>query len=81
MGVPAAFREFPGLCALPRRQRGADLDRGEKQNRYALDQFAECLKAKHWPGPGGDREDAEYVELSDYEHKRIDDKLTILGAG
>lgn len=71
----------PPYCERVVTLKDADLDRGEKQNRYALDQFAECLKAKHWPGPGGDREDAEYVELSEYEHKRIDDKLTILGAG
>lgn len=52
-----------------------DLDRGDKQNRVAIDVFASCLKAKRWPGPGGNREDAEPIELSDYEHKRIDDDL------
>ncbi len=57
-----------------------DLDRGEKQNRIAIDTFAECLKANRWPGPGGDREDAEPIELSDYEQKRIDDDLIIKGA-
>jgi len=58
-----------------------DLDRGEKQNRAALDLIASCLKSNKWPGPGGDAEDAEYVELSEYEQKRIDEKLTIMGAG
>ena len=59
----------------------SDLDRGDKQNRAALDLFAQCLKADHWPGPGGDREDAEYIEISEYAQKRIDEKLTIMGAG
>lgn len=58
-----------------------DLDRGEKQNAACIQVFADCLKAKHWPGPGGDREDAEYIELGEFAQKRIDDKLTIMGAG
>ena len=57
----------------------SDLDRGDKQNRIALDTFAACLKANHWPGPGGEREDAEYIELSEYAKKSIDDKITIAG--
>lgn len=52
-----------------------DLDRGEKQNRAALDTIARCIKSKHWPGPGGEREDAEHIELPEYAQKSIDDKL------
>ena len=52
-----------------------DLDRGEKANRVALDAMAECLKRKHWPGPGGDREDAEHIELQEWAQKKIDDRL------
>jgi len=52
-----------------------DLDRGEKQNRYCLDVIARCLASKHWPGPGGEREDAENIELPEYAQKQIDDKL------
>jgi PDDEXK-like domain of unknown function (DUF3799) len=55
-----------------------ELARGHKQNRVALDQFAECLRTKHWPGPG-ESADAEPIELFEYDHKRIDDKLAILG--
>jgi PDDEXK-like domain of unknown function (DUF3799) len=58
----------------------SDLDRGDKQNRIATDQFAACLKAGRWPGPGADREDAEYIELSDRQQKVIDDQITILSA-
>lgn len=53
----------------------SDLDRGERQNRTALDTVARCIKSKHWPGPGGEREDAEHIELPEYAQKQIDEKL------
>lgn len=53
----------------------SDLDRGEKQNRDALDTIARCLKSGHWPGPGGDRGDAEIIELPEWGQKQIDDRL------
>ena len=52
-----------------------ELARGEKQNRYALDTIARCLKSKRWPGPGGDREDAELIELPGWAQTQIDTKL------
>mgnify|MGYP001564382233 CR=1 FL=1 len=52
-----------------------DLARGTKMNRVAIDTFHACFTAKHWPGPGDDRADAEYVQLSDAARKRIDDRL------
>jgi hypothetical protein len=52
-----------------------DLDRGEQQNRLGLDTIARCLKAKRWPGPGGDREDARYIELPEWKQKQIDERL------
>ena len=52
-----------------------DLDRGEKENRAALDTVARCLKANAWPGPGGDREDAMPIELPEWAQQRIDDRL------
>src|SRR5262249_29876878 len=39
-----------------------DLDRGERQNRAGMDTIARCIKSGQWPGPGGDREDAENIE-------------------
>lgn len=59
----------------------SDLDRGHKQNRVAIDQFAACLKADRWPGPGAEREDAEYIELSERQQKTIDDQIELLSAG
>jgi len=52
-----------------------ELDRGHRANRYALDAVARCLKAKRWPGPGGEREDAEHIELPAWAQTQIDTKL------
>jgi hypothetical protein len=52
-----------------------DLWRGARQNRVAPDTFHACFVVKHWPGPADDRDDAEYVQLSDNARKRIDDRL------
>lgn len=53
----------------------SELDRGEQQNRLALDTMARCLKSKVWPGPGGDREDAVDIELPDWAQTKIDDRI------
>jgi hypothetical protein len=52
-----------------------DLARGARMNRVAIDTFHTCFTEKHWPGPGDDRADAEYIQLSDAARKRIDDRL------
>ena len=52
-----------------------DIARGAKMNRFCIDTFQACFIAKHWPGPGDDRADAEYIQLSDHARKRIDDRL------
>lgn len=52
-----------------------DLIRGAKMNRVCVDTFHACFVAKHWPGPGDDRDHAEYIQLSDPARKRIDDRL------
>ena len=43
--------------------------------KVALDAMALCLKKKHWPGPGGDREDAQNIELPEWAEKQIDDRI------
>ncbi len=53
-----------------------DLDLGERANRAAIDAMADCLRAKDWPGPGGNREDAEYIELPAWSQKQIEERLT-----
>lgn len=52
-----------------------DLDRGERANRASLDTIARCMKAKQWPGPGGERDDAVGIELPEWAQKKIDDKI------
>ncbi len=52
-----------------------DLVRGARQNRVAIDTFQACFTAKHWPGPGDDRADAEYIQLSDRKREQIDARL------
>ena len=39
---------------------GTETETTVRRNRAALDAMAACMKAKRWPGPGGDREDAEH---------------------
>ena len=51
------------------------LDLGERANRMAIDAMADCLKKNHWPGPGGDREDAQNIELAEWAEKQIEDRL------
>ncbi|KQS55938.1 hypothetical protein ASG17_07760 [Brevundimonas sp. Leaf363] len=59
---------------------GADIERGQLQLRTAIDQFAAAVKSGVWPGPGGDRRDAEYLQLPAWAAKRIDSRLEIIGA-
>jgi len=51
------------------------LDLGEKANRAALDAMSECLKRKRWPGPGGDREDAQPIELPEWAVTKTEDRI------
>jgi len=59
---------------------GEDLERGRMQCRRAIDQFAACLASGEWPGPGGSRRDAEYLQLPAWAAKRIDQQLEIAAA-
>lgn len=52
-----------------------DLARGSKMNRVAVDTFSACITARHWPGPGDDRADAEYIQLPDWAREQIDERL------
>jgi hypothetical protein len=52
-----------------------DLDRGEQANSAAMDAMARCIKSGRWPGPGGEREDAENIELPQWSQTQIDDRI------
>lgn len=67
----------PPHCTRIVTLKDSDLDRGDRQNRNAIDTFDRCLKSGAWPGPGGEREDAEFIELSDRQQKAIDQRLTM----
>lgn len=57
-----------------------DLERGRRQVRAALRIMARCLETGHWPGPGGDRQDASYLQLPAYAANRIDTELELQAA-
>lgn len=70
----------PPYCIRVTQLKDNMLAEGDRANRIALDTFARCLKSGHWPGPGGEREDAEPIEMSEAAQQRFADRLTIMGA-
>ena len=65
----------PPYCTRVVTLKDNDLQLGERQNHAALATFAQCLKTGQWPGPGGTKEDAENIEIGDYDRKRIEERL------
>ena len=65
----------PPYCVRVVELSDEDLDVGEAKNRVALRRFALCWNAKKWPGPGGDRRDAETLKLTDAARARADTRL------
>ncbi|CAN7173218.1 PD-(D/E)XK nuclease-like domain-containing protein [Brevundimonas sp. LjRoot202] len=59
---------------------GEDLERGRMQLRRSIDTFARCVASGEWPGPGGGRTDAEYLQLPAWAAKRIDQALEVAAA-
>jgi len=66
----------PPHCVRIVSLRNEDLDRGERANRVALRAFVRCLKSKHWPGPGGERRDAEEIFMPDWYKTQTEARLT-----
>lgn len=66
----------PPHCVRVVALRAQDLDRGERMNRQALRTFVRCLKAKSWPGPGGERRDAEEIFMPDWYKDSVEARLT-----
>lgn len=52
-----------------------DLDLGEAKNRTALRRFALCWNTNRWPGPAGERNDAETLKLTDVARARAESRL------
>lgn len=88
LGLPADAFTFafvwvekaPPHCVRVTVLTGEDLERGRMQLRRSIDQFAACVKSGVWPGPGGDRRDAEYLQLPAWATKRIDQQLEVAAA-
>jgi PDDEXK-like domain of unknown function (DUF3799) len=68
----------PPHCVRIVSLRSDDLDRGERMNRHALHTFVRCYKSGHWPGPGGDRRDAEEIWMPEWHRDSIEAKLAAL---
>jgi hypothetical protein len=67
----------PPYCVRATQLKDDDIIRGMKQNRAALRTFADCLDRGFWPGPGDERDDAEYVDLPDWRRTQIDERLKL----
>jgi hypothetical protein len=67
----------PPHCVRVTTLRDEDIARGAKMNRAALRTFADCLSNGHWPGPGDDRADAEFIDLAQWRRDQIDERLKL----
>jgi hypothetical protein len=65
----------PPYCVRAVTLKDEDLERANKLNQIACETFWKCLQTNHWPGPGDDRPDAEYIELPDWYRKSVDDRI------
>lgn len=67
----------PPYCVRVVTLKPSDVELGMRQAEVAAETFAECSLAGHWPGPGGDQQDAEYIELPEWTRKAADDRLAL----
>lgn len=70
----------PPYCVRVTTLTPEDLLRGAMQVAAATAIFAECVANGNWPGPGGDQQDAEFLPISPWKAKTIDDRLEVLKA-
>lgn len=81
LGLPIASATLifverqPPHCVRIVSLRPQDLDDGERQNRHALRTFVRCYKSKRWPGPGGERRDAEEIWMPEWHKDAIKARL------
>ena len=54
-----------------------DIDRGRRQVEAAVQLFAGCWDNQRWPGPGGEQQDAEYIDVPDWARTSIDNRLSL----
>jgi hypothetical protein len=70
----------PPHCARVVVLKDHELDRGEKCIRAALRIFVDCLASGVWPGPGGDQDDAEWIESPTWLQTATDNRLAEIEA-
>jgi hypothetical protein len=61
----------PPYCARMVILRENDLALGRLQNRNAIRRFVKAMNAGRWPGPGGDQEEVQEIEISGDRRARI----------
>ena len=54
-----------------------DIARGIAACEIALTKFVKCWQEKRWPGPRGDRADAQYLEMTEFDQRRIDEAIAL----
>ena len=54
-----------------------EIKRGIDACEIAIQIFEKCMREKRWPGPRGDREDAQYIEMNESDQKRIDETIAL----
>jgi hypothetical protein len=54
-----------------------EIQRGIEACEVAIAKFNKCWSEKRWPGPRGDREDAQYIELLESDQTRIDENIKL----
>jgi PDDEXK-like domain of unknown function (DUF3799) len=81
LGIPPTSFTFlfveskPPYCVRAVTLKDEDIARGHALNELACDIFWQCYQTSHWPGPGDDRPDAEYIDLPDWYRKSVDDRI------
>lgn len=65
----------PPFCTRVVTLKDEEIDRGERIARASLRMFADCMRTGNWPGPGGDQEDAIFIETPSWHQQRTDARL------
>jgi hypothetical protein len=55
----------------------SEIKRGQAACRAMIDRFAECLKSGKWPGRRGERAEPRWIELREFDQKKIDDEIKL----
>jgi hypothetical protein len=54
----------------------SDIARGIRAAEQSIAKFAECLASGKWPGRYSEHADARYLEMREFDQKRIDERLS-----